>query len=220
MLSALLLMIVITTINGKPYTLNDEVSKLLERRGKPVVCDVDNSGVVAFVFDTADGTNDFPEQKKYVEKIIKFLPDNGKVSVSAIVYGGTATEVMPLGSAQSYDDLVAKIGSISEEVHGPRNEAGALEAAKKELAGSDGIKAVVLFVDGNAQDANAAATAADGLRDEEFKIFLAFPKEQYGPLESELHEIGSEPFSQSLNPMNSLVLAESLGIAFGAKYSC
>ncbi|XP_033750146.1 uncharacterized protein LOC117334565 [Pecten maximus] len=222
MISALLLVFVVTiyTIDGKPYSLDQEVTKLLERRGKPVVCDANNAGSVVFAFDTSDGTKDFSEQKTYAGKVAKFLPENGKVKVAGIVYGGSTATSIPLGSQSTYDDLVNAIEGISQEEHGPRDEADALKAAAKLLTDSTGKRAIVLFVDGNADDANAAKAAADELRGEDIEILFAFPKDLYASLQSELKQIASEPYSLSLNAMNSLSLAESIGLVFDVQYSC
>ncbi|OWF48410.1 uncharacterized protein LOC110453073 [Mizuhopecten yessoensis] len=221
MISALFLLVVtISTIDGMPYSLDEEATRLLERRGKPVVCDAGKPGSIAFVFDTADGTNDFDDQKDYAAKIAKFLPENGKVSVAGLVYGGSTATTIPLGSETTYDRLVSAINGISEEEHGPRNEAAALTAAAGLLKDSSGEKAIVLFVDGSAADAAAAKAEVEKLEGNEITVFFAFPKSLYSSLETELKEIATEPYSLSLNAMNSLSLAESIGIEFDIKYSC
>lgn len=173
-----------------------------------------------FVFDTADGTDDFAAEKAYAAKVAKFLPENGKVQVGGIVYGGTSEIVIPLGSQTTYDSLVAAINGISQELHGARDEAGALDAGDTLANGGSGVKVVVLFVDGAAADLNAAKATADKLRGEDIAVFLAFPKSLYGTLKTELQQIAAEPYSTSLNAMNSMSLAESLGIEFDLKYSC
>ncbi|XP_060073192.1 uncharacterized protein LOC132553005 [Ylistrum balloti] len=204
-----------------PYSLEQEVAKILERRGGPIVCDSGNTGSIAFAFDTAEGTTDFSEQKEYAKKVVKFLPDNGNIAVAGLVYGGSTAISVPLGSDKSYDDLVAAIGGISQEQHGPRDEAKALKAAGDLLMKEQSdVKAIVLFVDGSANNLEKTKAAADDLRGKGFNVFLAFPKELFKKIKPELQDIASEPFSMTLNAMNSLGLAESLGIVFDVKYSC